>query len=130
MLTWSVGDSSWNTSLTRLNTARYWHCTVYCSDYMFVMGGRDEKYYLSSVELYNFIQNTWVNKSYMPQVLHSMGCVCYKQSHIIVTGGSGSGVRSNRIYIYNINTDTWTESSTTLTEEVRDHVSVLFNDDL
>ena len=130
MLSWSAGDSAWNTSLARLNTARFEHCTVYCYHYIFVLGGYDGNNVLNSVELYNFDQNTWVTKSDMLQSLVYLGCACYKQSHIIVTGGRGSGGRSNRIYICNIATDTWTESPTTLTEAVSEHVSVIFNDDM
>ena len=107
MLSWSVGESGWNSSLVRLNTARNSYYTVYCSNSMFVLRSFDGRY-LSTVELYDFIENTWVTKSSMIQSLYGMGCLCYKQRYILVSGEAGSGgKRSNHVYIYNINTDTF-----------------------
>lgn len=123
----SSAELSWKTEDAKLNTARCSHCAVSCGGSIWVMGGKTRDDALNSVERHNFRSNNWEFKSNMIRSLYHLACDCYKDSHIIVTGGTDGRENMDGIYIYNISADKWYESETRLPQATRGHVSVVLS---
>jgi N-acetylneuraminic acid mutarotase len=92
------GTSKWSEAAS-LNTARYAHTAILLPDgKVLVSGGENYSYptdpWLNSCELYDPIQNTWINVGslYIPHYIHSE--IILKNGLLLIAGGA-------------INNDTW-----------------------
>ncbi|KAK3099577.1 hypothetical protein FSP39_006430, partial [Pinctada imbricata] len=127
--TWMFGPnhlSMWKLAPLKHERAR--HAAAYAKGCLYVIGGRDNKQSLSSVEKLDCKSNTWSYVRPIPQALNSHCAVTYKDK-IYISGGIDGYNATNKVWRYDPAMNKWRKRMSML-EARANHCMVVHDDSI
>jgi N-acetylneuraminic acid mutarotase len=104
--------NTWTTKAS-MSTARHFHKAILMPDgKVLITGGAgtsaSSPSYLSSVEVYDPVANTWTSKTSFTTARYRHVSILMADGKVLLAGGqTGSGTYTNSAYVYDPVTDTW-----------------------